>query len=119
MELLLRLYTNQFLVFVLVLTRVSGLMVLAPVWGSRVIPLRVRAFLAIGVSLIISPLLWHTPLDDPGRRAALAGPGRLRVRRGFVAGSGRAHLLRRPGTGRTAHGSDVRHVLGRRRESHV
>jgi flagellar biosynthetic protein FliR len=66
MELLLRLYTNQFLVFVLVLTRVSGLMALAPVWGSRVIPTRVRAFLAIGVSLIISPLLWHTPLDDPG-----------------------------------------------------
>jgi len=30
MELLLRLYTHQFLVFVLVLTRVSGLMALAP-----------------------------------------------------------------------------------------
>lgn len=66
MELLLRLYTNQFLVFVLVLTRVSGMMVLAPVWGSSAIPARVRAFLAIGISLIISPLMWHTPLDDPG-----------------------------------------------------
>jgi flagellar biosynthetic protein FliR len=66
MELLLRLYTNQFLVYVLVLTRVSGLMVLAPVWGSSVIPLRVRALLAIGVSLVISPLLWNTPIEDPG-----------------------------------------------------
>ena len=42
MELLLQLYTNQFLVFVLVLTRVSGMMVLAPVWGSSAIPVRVR-----------------------------------------------------------------------------
>ncbi|MHB8955793.1 MAG: flagellar biosynthetic protein FliR [Pirellulaceae bacterium] len=66
MELLLRLYTNQFLVFVLVLTRVSGLMVLAPIWSSSVIPMRVRALLAIGISLIISPLLWHLPPDDPG-----------------------------------------------------
>jgi len=28
--------------------------------------MRVRALLAIGISLIISPLLWQTPLDDPG-----------------------------------------------------
>lgn len=66
MELLLQLYTHQFLVFVLVLTRVSGLIVLAPVWGSSVIPARVRALLAIGMALIISPLCWNTPLDDPG-----------------------------------------------------
>ncbi|NLX55958.1 MAG: flagellar biosynthetic protein FliR [Planctomycetaceae bacterium] len=66
MELLLQLYTHQFLVFVLVLTRVSGLVVLAPVWGSTVIPARVRALLAIGMALIISPLCWHAPLDDPG-----------------------------------------------------
>jgi flagellar biosynthesis protein FliR len=66
MELLLRLYTNQFLVFVLVLTRVSGLLVLAPVWGSSMIPARVRALLAIGISLIISPLLWGTRVEDPG-----------------------------------------------------
>ena len=89
MELLLRLYTNQFLVFVLVLTRVSGLMVLAPVWGSRVIPMRVRALLAIGISLIISPLLWNTPIGRPGQRAAFAGAARLRVRRGVVVGPGR------------------------------
>ncbi len=72
MELLLQLYTNQFLVFVLVLTRVSGLMTLAPVWGSRVIPLRVRALLAIGISLIVSPLLWSTPVADPGDLLHLA-----------------------------------------------
>ena len=65
-QFLLSLYTNQFLVFLLVLTRVSGLVMLAPVWGSRAIPMRVRAFLAIGIALIVSPLLWNTPIEDPG-----------------------------------------------------
>ncbi len=66
MEFLLHLYTHQFLVFLMVLTRVSGLVVLAPVWGSRAIPMQVRTFLAIGIALIVSPLFWHTPVEDPG-----------------------------------------------------
>ena len=65
MEFLLSIYTNQFLVFLLVLTRVSGLVMVAPVWSSRSMPVRVRAFLAIGIALIITPLFWHTPIDDP------------------------------------------------------
>jgi flagellar biosynthesis protein FliR len=65
MELLLRLYTDQFLVFLLVLTRVSGVVTLAPVWGSRMMPMRVRAFLAIGLSGIIAPPLWGAPIEDP------------------------------------------------------
>ncbi len=65
LDILLDIYTNQLLVFLLVLTRVSGLVTIAPVWGSRSIPLRVRAFLAIGIALIISPLFWYTPIDDP------------------------------------------------------
>ncbi len=65
-EFLLSIYTNQLLVFMLVLTRVSGLVIVAPVWGSNSIPGRVRAFLAIGIALIISPLLWYTPIASPG-----------------------------------------------------
>ncbi len=64
MPLLLNVYQTQFLIFVLVLTRISGLIVLAPIWGSPAIPLRVRAFLAIGLSLIITPLFWQTPLEN-------------------------------------------------------
>ncbi len=66
MEVLLRLYTNQFLVFLLVLTRVSGLLVLAPAWGSRVVPVRVRALLALALALIIGPLLWDSTWAAPG-----------------------------------------------------
>jgi flagellar biosynthetic protein FliR len=72
MSALLPLYLNQFLVFVLVLTRVSGLIVLAPVWGSSAIPIRIRAFLAVGLSLIITPLFWHTPIENTDNLVHLA-----------------------------------------------
>ncbi len=71
-DFLLNVYTNQLLVFIMVLTRVSGLMTVAPVWGSHSIPARVRAFLAIGIALIISPLLWYTPIENPGNLFRLA-----------------------------------------------
>ena len=54
--LLLELYLRQVAVFVLVLTRVSGLVMTAPVFGSRNVPLRVRAFLAIALAFLITPL---------------------------------------------------------------
>lgn len=53
---LIQLYLDQFLVFVLVLTRVSGLVLTAPIFGSRSVPVRVRALLAVGLALIIAPL---------------------------------------------------------------
>ena len=66
MELLISLYMNQFLIFLLVLTRVSGLTMVAPLWSSRAIPIRVRAFVSIGIALMITPLFWNTPLTYPG-----------------------------------------------------
>ncbi len=65
MELLLHIFRNQFLIFLLVLTRMSGMFMLAPVWGSRSMPVRVRAFLAIGVSMVVAPLLWGTSIQEP------------------------------------------------------
>ncbi|MFO7906726.1 MAG: flagellar biosynthetic protein FliR [Planctomycetota bacterium] len=72
MELLLSIYKNQFLIFLLVLTRVSGLVTVAPLWSSRAIPVRVRALLATGIAMIITPLWWHTPVEDPGNVVHLA-----------------------------------------------
>jgi flagellar biosynthetic protein FliR len=65
MELLLHIFQHQLLVFLLVLARISGMVMLAPVWGSRSMPVRVRAFLAVGVSLIVAPLFWGSPLQTP------------------------------------------------------
>jgi flagellar biosynthetic protein FliR len=54
-------WVNLFLVpmlvtFVLVLTRVSGLVMTAPIFGTNDIPIRVRAFLAITLALLVTPL---------------------------------------------------------------
>jgi len=43
--------------FALVLVRVSGLMMTAPLFGSQVIPIRIRAALALSVSLVLFPML--------------------------------------------------------------
>lgn len=54
-------YFNQFLIFVLVLTRFSGLAAVAPIFGSKAAPMQIRALFAIAVSVLISPLYWHVP----------------------------------------------------------
>ncbi len=56
-------FVDQYVVFVLVLTRISGLVMTAPIFGSRHVPMRVRAFLAVGMALIITPL--HTENAPP------------------------------------------------------
>ena len=60
---LLDLYAQQFYVFVLVLTRVSGLVLVAPIFGSRNVPMHVRGFLAVGLSLIVTPLQTPAAVD--------------------------------------------------------
>ena len=57
---------SKFLVFTLVLARVSGLMVTAPIYGSNEIPMRVRALLAVAVAVLIMPSQWDTTIPDPG-----------------------------------------------------
>jgi flagellar biosynthetic protein FliR len=64
-QLLLQLYLDQFLVFVLVLTRISGLVMTAPVFGPRSVPIQVRGLLAVSLSLIITPLHWGTYVVQP------------------------------------------------------
>ena len=66
MSAILTLYANQFLIFVLVFSRVSGLVMTAPIFGSRSIPVRIRAFIALALALLITPVYWDTPLEEPG-----------------------------------------------------
>lgn len=47
--------SNQLLLFVLVLTRLSGLLMVAPIYGSSDVPIRVRALLAFALALLITP----------------------------------------------------------------
>jgi len=64
MTALLQLHLDHFLVFVLVLSRVSGLVMTAPILGSRSIPLRIRGLLAVSLALLITPLFWSPPVAD-------------------------------------------------------
>ena len=62
---LLTLYLDQFLIFVLVLTRLGSLFMTLPVIGTATVPWQVRALLAVGISLMLTPLFWGQPLPQP------------------------------------------------------
>jgi len=57
---------NQFVIFTLVLSRVSGLVMTAPIYGTREVPMRVRALLAFALALLIMPTQWHAAVAYPG-----------------------------------------------------
>ena len=56
----------RFLLFTLVFTRVSGLLMTAPIYGTNEVPLQVRALLAFALAVLITPTQWHVPIEHPG-----------------------------------------------------
>ncbi len=71
MALLLAQYQQQFLIFVLVLTRIGTLVMTMPSFGGANVPMRVRAFLAVGISMLITPLHWGVEVESPANLAIL------------------------------------------------
>lgn len=65
MNSLLATYQQQLLVFLLVLTRVSALIMIAPIFGPRHAPLQARIFLILTLSAIVSPLHGSTWFEAP------------------------------------------------------
>lgn len=59
------LWEPMLLTFMLVLSRVSGLVATAPLLGAREAPLRVRAFLAVTISALVTPLAASDPVAAP------------------------------------------------------
>jgi flagellar biosynthetic protein FliR len=57
---------DRFLLCTLVLTRVSGLMMSAPVYGTKDVPATVRALLSFALALLIMPSQWDATLEHPG-----------------------------------------------------
>ncbi len=55
----------NFILFTLVLARVSGLMLTAPVFGVNEVPFRIRAVLAVSLTLLVAPSQWQAGLDAP------------------------------------------------------
>ena len=58
-------YLQQLLVFLLVLTRIGGLVMSAPIFGPRSAPLPARVFLTVALALIVTPLHWDTAPPAP------------------------------------------------------
>jgi flagellar biosynthesis protein FliR len=72
MAALLDLYQHQFLVFVLILTRISGLVMTAPVLGLKSAPMQVRGFLTVALALLVTPFHWHAATAMPSSVIELA-----------------------------------------------
>ena len=57
--------TSRVLVFALVLTRVSGIVISAPVFGGGSIPLQFRALFSFALAILIMPSQWMLYVDEP------------------------------------------------------
>jgi flagellar biosynthetic protein FliR len=57
--------TSRVFLFVLVLTRVSGLFAMAPVLNSPDTPIQYRALLAFAFTLTIMPMMWFANVPEP------------------------------------------------------
>jgi len=66
MEWLSQLNLEKYVLFTLVLTRVSGLMMTAPIYGTQEVPLRVRAMLSFALAILITPSQWGVAVQYPG-----------------------------------------------------
>ena len=85
-------YLTPFFVFTFVLARVSGLVATAPTFTGAYIPMQVRAFLAVGIALVLMPTQWNalqaTPTNLPDYAILMAGELLI----GMVLGMGIAIL---------------------------
>lgn len=60
-------------VWLMILFRLTGIFVLAPVIGSSTVPRMVKVFLALGLSFAVWPMLWIDPQASENLSAAVRG----------------------------------------------
>lgn len=53
---------TRFILFTLVLGRLGGMIVIAPIFGTLAMPRQVRACLAVAMALVVTPVYLHTSL---------------------------------------------------------
>jgi flagellar biosynthesis protein FliR len=53
---------SRFMIFTLVLGRIGGMIVIAPIFGTLSLPRQVRGFLAVAIALLVTPLYLNTSL---------------------------------------------------------
>ncbi len=75
-----------FLVFFLVLVRMTGLFIMAPVFAHASVPAQVKAWFAFAVTLVVYPMVSQTPISVPGEVTELALAIVRELLVGFVVG---------------------------------
>ncbi len=60
---------EKLLLFTMVLSRISGLTMTAPIFGTKDVPMQVRALLTAALSFLILPTQWHINVGYPGSLA--------------------------------------------------
>ncbi|HEY3965766.1 MAG TPA: flagellar biosynthetic protein FliR [Planctomycetaceae bacterium] len=71
--------TGAFIAFTLVVTRMSGMVIQGPMFGHPNIPLQVRVFLVLAMSLVITPVLIGTSRQQTFQALDRNGDGELTV----------------------------------------
>jgi flagellar biosynthesis protein FliR len=67
---------GRFMIFTLVLARISGMIVIAPIFGTLSMPRQVRALFAVAIALLVTPVYLNTtlpPVDNLASYARLMG----------------------------------------------
>jgi flagellar biosynthesis protein FliR len=69
--------TGAFVAFTLVVTRISGMVVIGPIFGHPNIPRQVRVFLVLAMSLVVTPVLLSSDQNQTFRRLDRDSDGKL------------------------------------------
>lgn len=69
--------TGAFVAFTLVMTRISGMVVIGPIFGHPNIPRQVRVFLVLAMSLVVTPVLLSSDQEQTFRRLDRNSDGKL------------------------------------------
>jgi flagellar biosynthetic protein FliR len=88
MSTLLTQYQHQFLIFLLVLTRIAGLISTAPVFGSQSAPLRIRGLLAVALAILTAPIYLDIPFELPSNLMQLGALMLAEASLGAILGIG-------------------------------
>lgn len=84
---------EKFLLFTLIFSRVSAMVMTAPIFSATEMPMLFRGLLAMVISVVVTPVLWTTPLPMPANLAGylILVAGELMI--GVALGMGMAILF--------------------------
>jgi flagellar biosynthesis protein FliR len=84
---------EKFLIFTLVLTRISGLLIATPIFGMTQAPATVRALISLSLAVLIMPSQWYATLPYPGSMLVYIGILAGELMFGLVLGLGVTIIL--------------------------